>query len=714
MKIFKKRSMNVSILTAFAVLIGLTAIGEVVYSTHSNTSIILKFEKERYSKKIAVAATRWLDSCFEKLEVIIDVLSQSYDHESPNKVEIFERLLLESLKRVPNILSFYVGLSDGNFIQARIPTERLSFRKQKDKPLPSYIRYIVRKIVNEDSATVEKWTYFNEDFEAVQEEILDHALYDPVRREWYIKAELKKEKMWSDPCMFLLSRVPGVTLSKPLAIDKNGKAAGVIAMDFSLLDLKNQLESIKMGPHSKIYLVNSKNEILSSTEKIDVAAKSGASGSHGLSLVKIEAANDALLSTASRALAGAGSEHTTFLFAGTPYVVSAQGLSKLDASILSITPQSDFTDEFKQVQNDMLLISTFIFLLAFAVMFFLSKQISGPIASLCTSAKAIGELDWDNCPPFQRSNIMEIRRLSEAMASLKLSISVFAKYAPKDFVRKLLKHGIEPVLGGRAQEITILFSDIEAFSTISENLPAEYLILHLSEYFEALTHKIVEHNGTIDKYIGDSIMAIWGAPNHDDNHAINACYAALDCQAVVLDLHEKWQTLGKPSLPTRVGIHCGTAVVGNIGISDRMNFTAIGDAVNIAARLEGVNKIYSTKVLVSENVEFLARKKVLFRVIDKVAVKGRTGGVIAFEPLCAIGSADENMYYEYIGLSSKSKDAFELYQNQEFKDALRLYEEIKTNFPDRATAIIPLINKCREFTKKPPEDWDGTTKLTTK
>ena len=167
----------------------------------------------------------------------------------------------------------------------------------------------------------------------------------------------------------------------------------------------------------------------------------------------------------------------------------------------------------------------------------------------------------------------------------------------------------------------------------------------------------MEHNGTIDKYIGDSIMAIWGAPNSDENQVTHACEAALKCQEILEGLAKKWAPLGKPPLPTRIGLHTGPSIVGNIGSRDRMNFTAIGDSVNIASRLEGVNKFYGTKILASETVENEARKKIIFRVIDKIAVKGRTSGITIFEPLCSINNADD-MYYNFLELCSKSKEAF--------------------------------------------------------
>ena len=145
-----------------------------------------------------------------------------------------------------------------------------------------------------------------------------------------------------------------------------------------------------------------------------------------------------------------------------------------------------------------------------------------------------------------------------------------------------------------------------------------------------------------------------------------------------------------------------------------MNFTAIGDSVNIASRLEGANKVYGTKILASEFVEEKARSKILFRVIDRIAVKGKNFGITIYEPICSIKNADDK-YYKLMELCSKSKEAFELFQARKFKDALRLYLELAESFPERIQSITPTIERCKQFIKTPPSrDWDGINYLTKK
>ena len=715
MNIFKNRKLRFDILTAFSALICLTVACEIFYSSYANRNLILKFEKEYYSKKISTMASNWLDSYFKQIELVVDVLSKnavkSIDNENLGFAD-FEDLFKEGIKKTPFTLSFYVALKNGMYLQVRNTSGLKTFQTDKTKLLPNYATYAVRKIeASKNEELEESWKYLNDDFSLISKEILKKIQYDPRKRDWYVKAELNGEITWSDAYIFATTKLPGITLSSPILQPGENSIYGVVGVDSALTDFQGLLDNVKTSEHSEAYLINNKNEIIASTKGLtDFTSKIN----DVIVFKKVASCNDQILREASKNLLGTNEYHSTFEIDGKGYVASIQKLNRLPLSILTITPQSDFTANFDKVQNSMLVISIFIFLFSFGVILLLSRRISTPISQLCESARAIGNMELDNYPQPPKSKIFEIQQLSSAMDSMKLSISTFSKYAPKDLVKKLLKSGDTPTLGGRTKKITMLFSDIEKFSTVAEKLPAEYLILHLSEYFDELTKNIMAHNGIIDKYIGDSIMAIWGAPNPDENQVINACEAALDCQKIIEDLKQKWAPLGKPPLPTRIGLHTGMAIVGNIGSQDRMNFTAIGDSVNIASRLEGANKAYGTKILASETVENEARGRILFRVIDRIAVKGRLSGITVFEPLCSIKNANEDTYYKVIELCSKSKEAFELYQSGNFKNALKLYNEIATMFPNKVNSIAPLIDRCREFISTPPIEWDGINHLTSK
>ncbi|MBR1479606.1 MAG: hypothetical protein IJ599_01755 [Alphaproteobacteria bacterium] len=713
MKFWVKRKLKFYILAAFTALMGLSVTCEIFYSSYANKELILKFEKDYYSKKVSTMASKWLDSYFKQVELLINVLSKHtvLDHDTGElNFSDFEGLFKEGLKKTPFTKSFYVALKDGTYLQVRTTEEMTHFQAAAETPLPSYAKNAIRKFTFSKSGELEEsWEYLNDDFTLITKEFLPSARYDPRERDWYVKAGLNRGVTWSDVYIFKTSKLPGLTISSPILGQSGDAVQGVVAVDFALKDFQGLLENVKTSEHSEAYLINDKSEIIASTKGLDDFMEQT---NKEILLQKVSSCKDAILQNAAKKLLVADTHHASFDVDGEEFFGAIQRLQRVPFSIIAVSPQSDFTGELEHVQRSMFAISLGIFLLSCGVIFLLSRRISHPISQLCRSANSIGNMD-EQYTTLPKSDISEIQELSTAMDTMKLSVSTFSKYAPKDLVRKLLRNGDMPELGGRMKEITLLFSDIEKFSTISEKLPAEYLILHLSEYFDELTKSIMQHNGTIDKYIGDAIMAIWGAPTSDENQVIDACEAALDCQKILEQLKEKWAPLGKPPLPTRIGLHSGSAIVGNIGSQDRMNFTAIGDCVNIASRLEGANKFYGTKILASETVESVARGRILFRTIDKIAVKGRQSGITVYEPICSMRDADES-YYGVLELCSKSKEAFELYQSQNFQEALKLYGEIAETFPEKASATTLLVESCREFLKSPPKDWDGTRHMVSK
>src|SRR5271166_254216 len=211
---------------------------------------------------------------------------------------------------------------------------------------------------------------------------------------------------------------------------------------------------------------------------------------------------------------------------------------------------------------------------------------------------------------------------AEAVAAMKATLGSFAAYLPRDLIRQFLASGIEPHLGGERLALSLMFTDVQGFTTIGEALDPMELTQIASAYFEEVTHELLAAGATIDKYIGDSVMAFWNAPRRDPSHAAHACAAALRTRAVTVRLAKEFVARGWPALPTRFGVHTGEAVVGNVGSSDRMTYTAMGGMVNLANRLEGLNKLYGTQILVSETTRAAAGRRFVFRPVDIVIVKG--------------------------------------------------------------------------------------------
>jgi adenylate cyclase len=211
---------------------------------------------------------------------------------------------------------------------------------------------------------------------------------------------------------------------------------------------------------------------------------------------------------------------------------------------------------------------------------------------------------------------------------------MFSQYVPEAVVARLVERPELLKLGGEARELTLMFTDLANFTAMSERLTAEATVEVLTEYFNAMTTIIHAHGGTVDKFIGDAVMAFWGAPLDDPRHAENAVRAAIEMQIAMQALVQELTQRGLPPIAMRIGVHSGRAVVGNIGSQSRFSYSVIGDAVNLASRLEGANKAFGTGILVSDATVRALPADIALRLLDKVVVKGKSASIAVYTP-CA-------------------------------------------------------------------------------
>jgi adenylate cyclase len=243
-------------------------------------------------------------------------------------------------------------------------------------------------------------------------------------------------------------------------------------------------------------------------------------------------------------------------------------------------------------------------------------------------------------------------------------------------------------------------------------MPARQLMLLVSEHLDVVTRMVLANSGTVDKFIGDSVMAFWGAPLPQEDHAYNACVTALMVQCAMDDMNANPTTPGQPVLNARIGLHTDQVIVGNIGSYERMSYTALGDGVNLASRLEGVNKVYHTRILISDAVLRRAGEgRVVARPLDHVAVKGRQGGVTIYELL---GVREEGKPISataaQIRLAEVATRAFTAYMARLWEEAIDLYGEIQELRPGDYPSAL-LAARCRERAAAPSADWNCVHEL---
>jgi adenylate cyclase len=290
--------------------------------------------------------------------------------------------------------------------------------------------------------------------------------------------------------------------------------------------------------------------------------------------------------------------------------------------------------------------------------------------------------------------------------SRKWITSVFGKYVSPIVIDNLIQNPDRIKLGGEKRNITILFSDIRGFTPISEKLSPEDLVYLLNEYLTEMTEIIQNDEGLVDKYMGDAIMAFWGAPLDQPNHPEMACASCLDMFIKLKELQTKWNKKNLPSFNIGIGLNSGDAIVGNMGSTQRFDYTAIGDNVNLASRLEGLNKIYGTSIIISEYTYNFIKDKFETRKLDVVRVKGKRKPILIFELIARKNQLDTKKiefikYYE-IGLN--------YYFQKNWKDAIQSFSFANKLISDQASKMF--ISRCETFISNPPDKkWDGVWEM---
>jgi len=370
--------------------------------------------------------------------------------------------------------------------------------------------------------------------------------------------------------------------------------------------------------------------------------------------------------------------------------------------ICLIIPETFWNSFVDQAQKFNILFTIILLIIIITIVTIISQKISHPIRIISQDMNKIPKLEISPALSIS-SPIEEVNIIVESLNSMKLGIEAFSKYVPKNLVKSLLLSNHSVAIEGRKKDISILFTDIENFTGISERMAPPHLLAHLSEYFDHFVQIIQEEQGTIDKFIGDSVMAFWGAPLDDDVHTVHACYATLRLIKKNNDMNIEWASRDKPEFKTRFGLHSGDIIVGNIGTNDRLSYTAIGDPVNLASRLEGTNKIYGSKVLLSSSMFDSIKYDFACRMVDCLHVRGKTEGVMVYELIGPLQDYKDlprvsNQDLEWIDISNK---AFNLYQSRDWKKAEKIYKSLLKIKKDDPLVEI-MLRKCKYLIDNPP------------
>lgn len=307
-------------------------------------------------------------------------------------------------------------------------------------------------------------------------------------------------------------------------------------------------------------------------------------------------------------------------------------------------------------------------------------------------------------------SLIMIYRVVFEQAEQRTIRGVMARYLSPSVSQWALKDPERLTLGGETRIMTVLFSDLRGFTTLSQNMDPQALTALLNEYMTAMTEIVFKHDGVLDKYIGDAIMAFWNAPMWQEDHAVRACETALDMVSRLQTLQADWARRGLPRLDLGIGINTGRMVVGNMGSRDRLTYTVLGDTVNVASRLEGLNKEYGTRIVIGEGTRTAAGETCLYRFLDLVAVKGRSEPLAVYEVTARAGQLD--------GPRSSMLDCYvkglALYQHRQWAEAAACFRTMQAEGMVDGPSALYLKRSLAFMESPPPADWNGVYVATTK
>ncbi|MCW5736886.1 MAG: hypothetical protein KIS73_22360 [Enhydrobacter sp.] len=602
------------------------------------------------------------------------------------------RQLTAVLRRHPTVDATFVGYPDGRLLYAG-RTESFSPARRREFNVPLGDPIVLRVIEGEGASRRDIWRFVGVDGKpgASQSQPSD---FDPRQRPWY-EAEQKRAPTLTEPYRFAWSNEPGVSVGVPMP---NG---GVIGFDVSLATLSRLIVQYKLTPNSIILVATGTSDIFIETQPCDAGDATCLPGDEEVRALVRRAAAEAAGRELQRDVQVAGRDYKLIVHPapptyGRPFAVAAA------------VPLEELTAASRVLIERAVIVAGTAVGLAILATLAVSLLLSRSMTRLAAKTQRIRDLDFSDKAPVV-SRITEVLRLSEAVERMREGLEVFGHYVSKDLVRQIMRSPGSTGVGGERRDVTVMFTDIEGFSRISEDIAPELLTSRLSRYFEALGAAISGNHGMIDKYIGDSVMAFWNAPELDPDHVVHACRAALQAAAASRALADKWRGRGRPVFRTRFGLHAGPAVVGNVGARERINYTLVGAVANQASRLEGLNKVYGTDILASGEVAGRAKGQLVWRHIDRVVAAGTTEVLEIFEPLGEVATAEAHA--PFLACWQTGRVA---YGDGRFADAIAHFEAAAALRPGDGPCRV-FVARCTDFLRNGrPEGWDGAWRFDSK
>jgi adenylate cyclase len=540
-------------------------------------------------------------------------------------IPLFKAALLE----LPHMDSIYVGFENGAWLQVRRLNDLSDEQRERLRAVPA-ADFAINLVVPTPRGELPMRRIFEDrqGNEVGRVDLWKYG-YDARKRRWYRDTMAGDRPLISSPYLAFSIGTPVITVSAPL----RGKLHGVLAADLKLDTFSDFVQTQRPGEHGIVLVFDSAGSLIAHPDFAQLV-------SHAMthpSQAQLPNIKEIGAGVAAAVLRGwRGDDHyggsiqdeqgRDYLFRLRKFTQGEQP----SASVLLLAAPEDFVKDVRELQFIGLILAVIAAAAFIPAVWIFGTRMSQSLKEITAQASKLRTMAEPDPSPVV-SSVREIHELGNTVSLGQRAIWSFAHFVPKEIVRRIIDNSISTELGGVRQEITVIFTDVRGFTSIAESADPDTLMRQTSRYFSALTEAFLAEGGTVDKFIGDAVMVFWNAPNPQPDHVERACRAALAGKTACEQLNSQFEAEGLKPFFTRFGVHVGEAVVGNLGSTERMNYTALGNTVNLASRLEGLNKQYGTAILVSEEVHARVQDRFQFKAIESVVAKGMTKETRIFE-----------------------------------------------------------------------------------
>jgi adenylate cyclase len=699
--------LQVTIMALFFAIFAVLAGGLIAHNEHKTSEIVVASANQVFQRAGREVIER-VRRKFEPLTAIVDLSAQLDEANQPPDWERFALLeyFAAAQRRRGHVDSLYVGYDTGEF--ARLLPFRGDAAMRDRFKAPADTEFGLQIIRGADAKRLESWIFLDDALRELGRRASAETDYDPRARPWFTAASAASTAVRTRPYMFSRSGDYGVIVAKRLA-----RGGGVIGADLQLDDLSTFLNELRMSESMVVAIFAESGDVIAYHDPAKVIA--AASGT-AVRLARVDELGqpvlDRLLAIARE---GRPRRQLEFTTGGVEYLASLRALPDeigRDEHLAIAIPRDDLLRDVQRIRRESLLFSAIGVAVAIPILFLAARSVARPLRRLAREADRIRRFDLASDVEIA-SRVTEVNQLSASVRSMKEALRGFGRYVPAQVVRNIVEHGLSPELGGERREVTLMFTDVRNFTTMAESMRPEDLMEKVSRYLTEVGSAVIEHGGTIDKYIGDAVMAFWNAPLPQRDHVARACRAALAAAARSAALDREFDRNGEPIMYTRFGLHAAEVVIGNVGSLDRMNYTALGAGVNLAARLEGLNKNYGTQILVSSEVHDAVRGQFAFRSVDLVVPKGATIPSRIYQ-LVAAQDATDAATRRRIDMVRQWEVVFAAYTARVWPAAVAALERFAADHPGDSLAAVYLERARRHLREPPPADWNGAEVMLSK